>query len=258
MTRALIVISFFGLNAVNGFAYAQTAADAYYSPEEMAAARHHLYNHHGNGRVSYIEAERLEYRTGEGESGFLWDGQGWIGGDDHKVWLKTEGEIDFDGSSVEEAEVQLLYSRAISSFFDAQIGIRHDIKPNPSRTYAVVGLQGLTPYHFELDAATFISDKGDVSARIEAEYELLLTQRLIAQPRTELNIALQDTPSIDVGSGLSTVELGVRLRYEIKREIAPYIGVSWERSLGDTADFARENGDDPSTVFFVAGVRSWF
>ena len=247
-----------GLVCIAAPAAAQKAADDYYDPQEMAEARHKLHHHHGGANTYYFEGERLEFRTGEGDPAFLWDAQGWFGGDKHKIWAKTEGEYLFDDSEFEEAEVQLLYSRAVSPFFDAQVGIRHDINPDPSRTYAVIGLQGLTPYLFEVDAAAFISDKGDVSARIEAEYELLLTQRLILQPRTELNIEAQDVPELRLGSGLSTVDLGLRLRYEIKREFAPYIGISWEKSLGDTADFARAEGEDPSSVSFVAGVRMWF
>ena len=240
------------------FAHAQTAADEYYDPQEMAAARHALTHHHGGTAFTFIQAEHLEYQTNNGDPLFLWDAQGWYGGDLNKLWVKTEGEYDLKGGFFEEAEVQALYSRAITSFFDAQIGFRHDFEPDPSRNFAVIGLQGLAPYLFEIDAAMFISGDGDVSARIEAEYEFLLTQRLILQPRTELNFAAQDVAALDIGAGLSTAELGARLRYEIRREIAPYIGVSWERSVGQTADFARLAGEDVQSTSFVAGLRLWF
>ena len=206
---------------------------------------------------TFFQADRLEYRARSGDDGYIWDVQGWIGNDKHKFWAKVEGEGSFD-DGVESAQFQGLYSRMIAPFFDVQVGVRQDIEPNPSRTYAVVGLQGLAPYWFELDSAVFISDKGDVTARIEAEYELLLTQRLILQPRAELNFAFQDVTELRVGSGLSTAELGLRLRYEIKRQFAPYVGVAWERSIGDTADFVRADGGDPAVTSFVAGVRLWF
>ncbi len=207
--------------------------------------------------LTFIEADQLEYRASGGEDTWSWRAHGWIGGDDHKAWFKTQGDGVIDGAA-ERAEWQLLYSRAVTAFWDAQVGVRYDVKPDPSRGYAVLGVQGLAPYFFDVDAAAFLSDEGDVSARIEAEYEWLLTQRLIAQPSVELNAAVQDVPELGVGSGLNDVELGVRLRYEIVREAAPYVGVSWERKVGPTADFARRRGKDVADVALVAGIRLWF
>jgi len=233
-------------------------ADDYWGKAAMEKARQKAQKAHGSGINTFIQAERLEYRSNEGAPQFLWDGQGWIGGDRNKFWLKSEGEYDFDEGAFEDAEVQALWSRAFSRYFDVQAGVRHDFAPGTDRTYAVLGLNGLAPYWFEVDAALFLSDKGDVFARAEVEYEFLLTQRLILQPRAELNISFQDALENDLASGLSTLETGARLRYEIKREFAPYIGVSWERALGDTADFSRANGEDPGSLSFVAGVRLWF
>jgi copper resistance protein B len=224
----------------------------------MAEARHDLMHHHGGQNTLFVEAERLEWQSGNGEPHFLWDVQGWYGGDRDKVWVKTEGEVSLDGGGLEEAEIQLLYSRAISPFFDLQAGVRRDIEPDPARTYGVIGIQGLVPHFFEVDAAAFVSNKGDVSARIEAEYEVLLTQRLILQPRTELEFAVQNVPELGVGSGLSSATVGMRLRYEIKREFAPYIGVSWKRVVGETADLTRADGEDVESVSLVAGLRIWF
>ncbi|PKP68083.1 MAG: copper resistance protein B [Alphaproteobacteria bacterium HGW-Alphaproteobacteria-5] len=212
----------------------------------------------GEELVSLVLVDRLEYQTNEGNDLVLWDAQGWIGGDINKFWVKTEGEYLLDGDQFEEAQFQGLYSRAISSFWNLQAGIRHDIKPGPSRTFGVAGVQGLAPQWFEVDAAAFVSEDGDIEARVETEYDLLVTQRLIIQPRAELNFAAQDVEEYDIGAGLSTAELGLRLRYEIKRELAPYIGVSWTRSVGRTADFARGNGEDVSSTSLVAGVRLWF
>lgn len=217
-----------------------------------------VHRHHGGQTLSYVDLERLEFRTNEGDPLFLWDVQGWYGGDRNKLWLKSEGEYDVESDALETGEVQALWSRAISAFFDVQGGVRQNFAAGDDRTYGVIGVQGLAPYLFEIDAAMFVSSDGDVSARIEADYELLLTQRLILQPRTELNFAFQDAPQHEEGAGLSSAEIGARLRYEIRREFAPYIGVSWERSVGNTADFVRANGEDPTSVSFVAGVRMWF
>ena len=203
--------------------------------------------------------DRLEYQSNEGSSQLIWDGQGWYGGDINKFWFKTEGTRSLEGGGFGDAEVQGLYSRAIRPFWDLQAGFRQDLKPdNPSRSFAVIGLQGLAPYWFEVDAAAFISDDGNVSARLEVEYDILLTQRLIAQPRFETNVAIQDVASVGVGSGVNDVELGLRLRYEIRREFAPYIGVNWSRKLGDTADFTRANFEDVGAASVVAGIRFWF
>ncbi|GJL94288.1 MAG: copper resistance protein B [Hyphococcus sp.] len=233
-------------------------ADQYWGAEEMAKSRAAIQKEHGGMKAYYVQADRFEYRTGEGDPHLLWDVQGWYGGDKDKLWIKIEGKYAIEGDAFEGAEVQALWSHAISRYFDAQAGVRHDFAPGDDRTFGVLGVQGLAPYWFEVDAAAFISDDGDVSARVEIEYELLLTQRLILQPRTELNFAIQDVPESGIGSGLSSAEVGLRLRYEIKREFAPYVGVSLERAVGETADFARADGEDPSAVSFVAGLRLWF
>jgi len=212
---------------------------------------------HDSQTLTFFQADRLEYRGHSGKDGYVWDAQGWIGDDYNKLWVKSEGEGAF-GEDLEKAEVQALYSRPVSPFFDVQAGLRQDLGSGPDRTYGVIGLQGLVPYWFEVDSAFFISDKGDVTARIEAEYELLFTQRLVLQPRAELNFAFQDVDEQGVGSGLSTAEVGARLRYEFTRQFAPYVGISWERAVGDTADFVRAEGGDPGTTSFVAGIRLWF
>ena len=152
----------------------------------------------------------------------------------------------------------MLYGRAIAPYFNLEAGVRYDIKPDPSRGYAVVGIEGIAPYWFDVGAQLFLSDKGDVLARVEGSYDQRITQSIILQPRAELNFAAQDIPANDIGSGLSDVELGLRLRYEISREFAPYIGVEWAKKLGDTARFARVAGEDADMVNFVAGIRFWF
>ena len=233
------------------------AADVLFDPSAMARAREELRAEQGDVRAYRVMVDQFEARLHEGRDGYLWDAQGWYGGDIDKLWIKTEGEGSF-GEETEEAEVQALWSHAITPWFDVQAGLRYDFRPDPERGHLVLGLQGLVPYLFEADAAAFVSDEGDVSARLEAEYDLLVTQRLVLQPRAEVNFAVQEVRELGIGSGFTEVELGLRLRYEFAREFAPYIGVSWERKLGETADFARDEDEDVDSLFFVAGVRIWF
>ncbi len=221
-------------------------------------ARKQTRHHHGGQNFLFALADRLEYQSNEGESLIVWDAQAWYGGDINKFWLKTEGHYENENAEVEEAEIQALYSRAIASYWDLQAGLRYDNSPGPDRSHLVLGVQGLAPYWFEVDAVGFISDKGDVSFRVEVEYEILLTQRLILQPRVELNAALQDDIATGTGSGIGSIETGFRLRYEIAREFAPYIGINWARSFGDTADFRIANGEQVEQLSLVAGIRFWY
>lgn len=239
-------------------ALAQNAADAYWGAAQMASSRAALKNNHGGQINSLILGERLESQFRDGDAETVWEAQGWVGGDIHKAWFKTEGDFSDEDGRFEEIELQALYSRAISAFWDVQFGLRHDARPDPSRNYAVVGFQGLAPYWFELDAQLFLSDQGDVSVRLEGEYELRLTQRLILQPRVELNAAFSDDVEIGVGSGLSEADVGLRLRYEIRREFAPYLGVSWIRQFGATRDFSTAEDRSVDELAWVAGVRIWF
>ena len=213
---------------------------------------------HDNEVFAVFRADRLEYQTREGKDLMLWDVQAWVGGDYNKLWFKSEGTWLIDEEKFEEAQTELFYSRNIASFWDAQIGIRHDFKPDPDRTFAAFGVQGLAPLWFEVEATAYVSEDGDVSAALEAEYDLLLSQRLILQPRFETSIALQEVEEYGVGQGFNDIELGLRLRYEIRREFAPYIGLSWSRKLGETADLAEAEGSDIDVISFVAGLKFWF
>ena len=236
---------------------ADHAAEAFYSPAEMDRARAAMLKESGGMTFSQLMLDRLEYRMGKGADGYHWEGEGWIGGDINRLAFKTEGEGEV-GGALERAEVQALYSRAIDPWFNLEAGVRHDIRPDPQRTYAVVGIEGLAPYWFELGAQAFLSNKGDAHLRLEGSYDQRITQRLILQPAAEVNIAAQDVPELGIGSGLSDVELGLRLRYEFAREFAPYVGVNWERKLGDSARFARAGGERAEATSFVMGVRFWF
>lgn len=207
--------------------------------------------------TTFVEIEQLEYRIRDGKEAINWDAQAWVGGDYHKLWFKTEGEAPV-GERVEEAEFQLLYSRLVSDFFDLQVGLRQDLKPEPERTFAVVGLHGLAKYFVETDLAAFVSHAGEVSFRAKGEIDLRLTQRLVLQPMAEVNFAVQSVEESHIGSGFNDVELGLRLRYEIAREFAPYVGINWDRKLGETADLARDDGERVDSFAIVAGLRFWF
>jgi len=213
---------------------------------------------HDNEIFAAFFADRFEYQTREGNDVLLWDVQAWIGTDYDKLWFESEGTWLVDAEKFEEVETELFYNRNITSYWDLQVGLRHDFEPNPERTFAAFGLQGLAPLWFEVDATAYFSEDGDLSAAVEVEYHLLLTQRLILQPRFETGIALQEVEEFGVGQGINDIELGVRVRYEIRREFAPYVGFSWSRKLGETADLAEADGEDIEVASVVVGVRFWF
>ncbi|MGQ0592236.1 MAG: copper resistance protein B [Gammaproteobacteria bacterium] len=213
---------------------------------------------HADRVLAYIQAEQSEFRVAHEDSeSYSWDVRGWIGGDYDRLWFKTQGDDLLDGP-VETAELQLRYSRLVTAFWELAVGLRYDLEPEPSRGFAVLAAHGLAPYLYEVDADAFISEDGDVSARLEIEYPILITQRLVLQPALEIDFAVQEVEEIGVGPGLSQVELGLRLRYEIVRELAPYVGFVWERKVGRTADLAHQRGEDYDIPSFVAGVRFWF
>jgi len=199
--------------------------------------------------------DRLEYRdAGRGDDSTAWNAEGWWGDDLDKLWLKTEGERDHDGTR--DASVDLLWSHATSTFWDWQLGARHDFGQGPSREWAAAGVQGLAPYWFELAATFYAGPQGRTAARLEADYDLLFTQRLILSPNLELNFYGKDDPQRDIRAGLSEAEAGLRLRYEFSRRFAPYIGIDWTRHFGN---FDNQPNDPPAReTTFVAGVRFWF
>ncbi|MBK9003906.1 MAG: copper resistance protein B [Sphingomonadales bacterium] len=233
------------------------AADAIHDPAEMEKARQALLLETGGMSYGMLLIDRAEVQMRDGADGYRWAAEAWFGGDINRLKLKTEGE-GIMGEGLEQAEVQALYSRALDPWWNLQAGVRHDIRPDPSRTYAVLGIEGVAPYWFHVEGMAFLSNKGDIHLRAEASIDQRLTQRLILQPAVEANFALQDVGVLQTGSGLSDFELGMRLRYEIKPEFAPYVGVEWHRKAGDTARFARLAGEDVSGISAVAGVRFWF
>jgi copper resistance protein B len=232
-------------------------ADRFWPAGAMAASRDKLHREHGAMAMSMLALNIAEWQPASDGDRFRWDGEGWWGGDIHRLTVKTEGEARV-GEAAEAAEVQALYSRALDAYWNLQAGVRQDLGRGPRRTYATIGVEGLAPYWFDVEGALFLSDRGDVLARVEAYYDQRLTQRLILQPRLEVEAAAQDMPANRIGRGLGHAALDLRLRYEIAREFAPYVGVAWERSFGRTADDARAAGEDRSAARFALGVRAWF
>lgn len=234
------------------------AADLLFDPAVMAAARKQLLAENGDIRSTAVLIDSLEAGFGDGADTYNWGAQGWTGGDINRFWWKTEGEGEIDGK-LHEVEVQALYSRAIAPFWDVQAGVRQDFRPDgEDATHLTVGVQGVAPYWFEMGAAAFLSTEGDLTARVEAEYDQRITQKWILQPAIEMALSASDIPELEIGSGLTSVTAGLRLRYEIRKEFAPYIGVEWGRSLGETADYARARGQDPEDTRLVVGVKAWF
>ncbi|MBI2783582.1 MAG: copper resistance protein B [Gammaproteobacteria bacterium] len=209
-----------------------------------------------NPLLGKVMFDQLEWRDGAGDGALVWDGEAWLGRDLDKLWFKTEGRRS-EGST-KEAEVQALYSRALAPFWDIQVGWRSDLQPKPNRNWLALGARGLAPYWFDTDVTLFADADGRTALRLKARYDLLFTQRLILAPDIEINLHGQDDRATDTGSGLSDVELGLRLRYEIRREFAPYVGVVGWRKFGNSADFARNQGERSDDLELVVGARFWF
>lgn len=199
--------------------------------------------------------DQLEWRHGDGAEGPAWNVQGWYGTDYDKLWFKSEGV--WLGSVTEDARAELLWDRIFSRWWSAQAGVRHDFGGGPSRDWLALGVEGLAPYFFQIEATGYVGDAGRTAARFRAEYELLFTQRLILQSEFEVNAYGKDDPERHIGAGFSDLQLGLRLRYEIRRKFAPYVGVAWLRRLGKTADLVQAAGQDPSILQVLAGLRFW-
>ncbi|HVR82337.1 MAG TPA: copper resistance protein B [Luteimonas sp.] len=211
---------------------------------------------HDNSIQSFVLVNRLEAWNADPGTGLEWEGQAWIGTDLNRLWLRSEGER-VDGRT-ESADLEVLYGRSVARWWDVVAGVRHDFKPGAPQDFAAIGVQGLAPQKFELQATAYIGTSGQTAIRFEAERELLLTNRLILQPLLEVNLFGKDDQRRGIGSGLSTVEAGLRLRYEFTRQFAPYIGIVRERAFGGTADFRRDHDEDIDDTRFVAGLRIWF
>lgn len=232
------------------------AADAIFPPERMEKALQGTLQEM-TFRTFALQIDQAEYRARSGKDGYGFEGQAWYGGDIDRAVVAFQGEGSF-GETAEDIEVAGYWRHALDPWFNLQVGVRHDFAPTPDRTYAMLGIQGLAPYWFEVEGQVFVSNKGDVHARTMASYDQRITQRLILEPEVEADFAFQDVPELGIGAGFEKIELSARLRYEVTRMFAPYVGVFWERKLGDTADRARAAGEKPSAVSAVAGLRVWF
>ena len=203
--------------------------------------------------------DRLEWQQASPRDALAWDAKAWFGHDDNRLWLRSEGtrEPSRHGRT-EHADIEALWGKPVSPWWDVLFGVRHDLEPGPSQTWAAIGVQGMAPYKFEVQATAYLGEGGQTAAQAEVEYELLLTNRLILQPRIEATAYGRDDVARSIGSGLGEVDAGLRLRYEIRREFAPYVGVEWSRRYGHTAGFARAAGEETEDTRLVAGVRVWF
>lgn len=216
----------------------------------------HGHELHGSPVNSYFLFNRLEASGADSGGGQAWEATGWIGGDVDRLWLRSEGERE--NGKTESADFELLYGHAISPWWDFVAGVRQDFKPGEAQTFAAIGVQGLAPQKFEVSAMAYLGERGQTAARLEAEYELLLTNRWVLQPLVEVELFGKDDPLRHVGAGLSTAEVGLRLRYEITRQFAPYVGVVHEHAFGGTADYRRAHFEKADETRLVVGLRAWF
>lgn len=192
----------------------------------------------------------------KGEQDFDWDAQGWVGSDEQRAWVKTTGNLQGSGAP-DRADVQLLYSRALNEFWDVQAGVRQTLEP-AARTSAVLGVQGLAPYWFEVDAAAFLGEGGRLTGRLETSYELTFTQKVFAEPFLTVRFSSKADPKLLEGPGLMDTEAGLRLRYEVSRNFAPYVGISWARRYGATRRRLTAAGGDGEETSGRAGLRLLF
>jgi copper resistance protein B len=203
----------------------------------------------------FARADAFEWRNASEGDAFSWDVQGWYGGDYTKLWAKSEGDAR-NGES--ESRNELLVDRVIARWWSVQAGVRHDVNEGPSRTWLALGIEGLAPYWFEVEATIYVGEQGRSALRVATEYDLLLTQRLVLQPEIEFNVYGKTDEANLIGRGLSDAEASLRLRYEFRREFAPYVGLAWHTRFGETADLIQEAGHDRSELQWLAGVRWWF
>jgi copper resistance protein B len=205
--------------------------------------------------LGMVMLDQFEWRRTDRREQLGLEAEAWYGNDYHKLWLKAEGQI---ASGQYEGRTELLWGRVLSRWFELQLGIRRDFEAGPARSWLALGIQGLGAHWLEFEATAYVGEDGRTAVRFSGTYELLLTQRLILQPELDVEIYGRDDARNGIGAGLAQSELALRLRYEIRRELAPYVGVIWSERYGETADFARAEGLRKGEVQFTVGVRVWF
>ena len=232
-------------------------ADRVWGAGPMTEARAAMRAEHGGGTFHKVTLDIAEVAVADDQANYAFEADAWFGGDIHRLVVKADGEGEL-GERFEELRLKGLYSRAVGPYFNFQAGLRQDVGASPDRTHLAAGIEGLAPYWLEMDGYIYLSDRGELRADASVEYDQRITQRLILQPKVEIELSAQDIPELGLGAGFANAELAFRLRYEIVREFAPYVGLVHERKIGRTADFARASGDAPSSTAFVIGVRAWF
>ncbi|HET8942317.1 MAG TPA: copper resistance protein B [Rudaea sp.] len=242
------------MDSMQGGSAPADARDPDYSDGIEFNSEHEMHMH-GDARLAMLLIDRLEYVNARDANGASFETQAWYGNDYDKLWLKFEG--DYSDSRIDDLRSEALWDHAVSAYWDSQLGVRHDSGVGPQRKWAAFGFQGLAPYWFELQATAYVGPGGRTAARFEAEYEILFSQRLILAPKLEFNAYGRNDRARGIGNGLSDASIGLRLRYEIQRRFAPYIGVSWVRQVGSSADYARADGHHLLDRQILVGVRIW-
>ena len=236
--------------------YRFNAADAIYDPAAMRAARQNLRYEHGQVRNAMFAADRLEFVSGDNDDALHWDTEAWYGGDHEKLIVKSSGLASVTGAGLDEAEFQVLWSHAMSPFFDLRTGLRYDLEPD-GLVHLVIGAVGIAPYWLELEGAVYLSADGDLTAAIDVEYEWLFTQKLALQSLTEISASAQEIKALETGSGLNEISQSLRLRYSLTRQFIPYAGLQWSRAFGGSANLLSAGGHNQSELSFIAGINFW-
>jgi len=267
--RSLAALSLAALLAVPSLAGAQVAAQdlpAFIPPvtdADRAAAFPAVHTHGSRDQAinHFVLFDRAEWQTGNGQRALGVDAKGWIGRDISRLWLRAEGGREGTGGAgpaSTQGEAHVLYGRAVARWWDVVAGVRQEVGPGPDRTWAAVGVQGLAPYWFEVEATAYVGASGRTQLRLQTEYELLVTNRLVLQPLAELQVNGKADPARGLAAGLSSAEAGLRLRYIVRREFAPYIGVTWRQQYFGTARLSRATGSSTGSTRLAVGARVWF
>lgn len=223
---------------------------------EAYGIKMHAMDMHDDPLVSKFMLDKLEYVHGDQTDSMLWDGRIRLGYDINKLWIRSEGQRSHGKTT--DADAELLWGHTYAAYWDVVTGVRHDFGSGPTRDWAAIGIQGLARYRFDVEATAYAGPSGRGALRLKTAYDLLLTQRLIYTPEFDANLYTKDDVERGIGAGLADTSLGMRLRYEIRREFAPYIGVDYVQKYGKTAELSRINGEPAHEVRWIAGVRVWF